>query len=124
MQDKTKIDKTKDHPRISREKKTMKAMIKIYCNHHHKTSKKLCGECNQLYEYAELRLSKCPYQENKTTCGKCPIHCYEPIKRQEAKKVMRYSGPRMILHHPIMAFQHIMDGRKKPKLKKKAKNKN
>jgi hypothetical protein len=117
MQEKNKKENSSDHPRIRREKKTMNAMIKIYCNHHHNTSKELCDHCSQLFEYAELRLSKCPYQENKTTCGKCPIHCYQPEKRKEAKKIMRYSGPRMILYHPIMAIQHILDGRKKPKLK-------
>ncbi|MCW3997053.1 MAG: nitrous oxide-stimulated promoter family protein [Candidatus Bathyarchaeota archaeon] len=104
-----------DHPRIVREKKTIEAMIKIYCNHHHNTSKELCTECKQLFEYAKKKLNKCPFQENKTTCGKCPIHCYEPSKRQEAKKVMRYAGPRMIWYHPKMAIQHLLDGRKKPK---------
>ena len=41
MQDNTK-EKPNDHPKIKREKKPMKAMIKIYYNNHHKTSKKLC----------------------------------------------------------------------------------
>ena len=110
------------HPIIKREKKTMDAMVNIYCKNHHSTLKGLCTECSELLDYAKYRLSKCPFQENKTTCGKCPIHCYEPEKRAYAKKVMKYAGPRMILNHPRMAFQHLLDGRKKPKkLQKKKK---
>jgi hypothetical protein len=30
------------------------------------------------------------------------------------KKVMRYAGPRMLLHHPVLAMHHVFDGRKKP----------
>lgn len=122
MQEKHEKKIEPDHPRIKREKKTMDAMVHIYCKNHHSTSKGLCTECNEFLEYAKYRLSKCPFQESKTTCGKCPIHCYEPEKRAHAKKVMKYAGPRMILHHPRMAFQHLLDGRKKPKkLQKKRK---
>lgn len=116
-----KLEKGKllDHPRIRRESETIQAMVKIYCNkHEHSTSEKLCEECNQFLEYAKKRLSKCPFQENKPTCSKCPIHCYSPEKRKKAKKVMRYAGPRMILHHPRMAIQHLLDERKKPKQEK------
>jgi hypothetical protein len=34
--------------------------------------------------------------------------------REKVKKVMRYSGPRMLLHHPGLAMHHVIDGRKKP----------
>jgi hypothetical protein len=107
-----------EHPRIKREKKTIEAMIHIYCKgHHEKEGKELCQECSQLLEYAKTRLDKCPFQEKKTTCGKCPIHCYQPQMREQVKKVMRYSGPRMILHHPGLAMHHAIDGFKKPKKK-------
>jgi hypothetical protein len=40
--------------------------------------------------------------------------------REKVKKVMKYSGPRMLLHHPVLALHHVFDGRKKPeKLNKK-----
>jgi len=33
---------------------------------------------------------------------------------------MRYSGPRMLLHHPVLAVMHLFDGRKPaPTLRKK-----
>ncbi|UCD26787.1 MAG: nitrous oxide-stimulated promoter family protein [Candidatus Bathyarchaeota archaeon] len=109
----------KKHPRIRREKRTMDAMIQLYCKGHHGGKDRFCEECTELLDYAYKRLDRCPFQEKKTTCAKCPIHCYEPKMREKAKKVMRYSGPRMLWHHPIMAVQHLLDGRKKPKPSKK-----
>jgi hypothetical protein len=109
-----------EHPRITREKKTIEAMIHIYCKNKHKTEGELCPECAELFEYAKMRLDKCPFQENKSTCGKCLVHCYQPQMREKVKKIMRYAGPRMLLHHPILAIHHVFDGRKKPeKLPKK-----
>jgi hypothetical protein len=37
--------------------------------------------------------------------------------REQVKKVMRYSGLRMILRHPGLAMHHAIDGFKKPKKK-------
>ena len=108
-----------DGPRIRREKKTVDAMIRLYCRKHHGTDGELCPECKELHDYAMLRLSKCPFQENKPTCGKCLVHCYKPDMKEKITKVMRYSGPRMLLHHPILALHHVFDGRKKPEPLKK-----
>ena len=108
-----------DGPRIQREKKTIDAMIHLYCRKHHNTKDELCPDCNELYDYAMLRLSKCPFQEEKSTCGKCLVHCYKPDMKTKVNKVMRYSGPRMLLYHPVLALHHVFDGRKKPKPLKK-----
>lgn len=103
------------HPRIQRERKTVAAMIGIYCRDHHRTGQDLCEECRKLLEYARKRLAHCPFQENKTSCGNCPIHCYKPKMREKIREVMRYSGPRMIRYHPLLALGHLIDGlRKKP----------
>ena len=102
-----------DHPRMIRERRTVEAMIGIYCHAHHGTRNNLCSECAQLKDYANLRLVKCPFQEGKTTCARCPIHCYTPAMREEIKAVMRYAGPRMLYRHPILAVQHLIDGRRK-----------
>jgi hypothetical protein len=104
-----------DGPRIKREKKTVDAMIRLYCSKHHKTYDELCPECNELHKYAMLRLTKCPFQEDKTTCAKCLVHCYRQDMKTKITKIMRYSGPRMLLYHPILALHHVFDGRKKPK---------
>jgi len=100
-------------PRISREFKTIRAMITLYCHDHHEPGSRLCPECRALLDYSELRLEKCPFQENKTTCANCTVHCYSRSMREKVKQVMRYSGPRMTYRHPILAFFHLMDGRKK-----------
>ncbi|MBF0328933.1 MAG: nitrous oxide-stimulated promoter family protein [Nitrospirae bacterium] len=102
------------HPRMIREAKTIEAMINLYCRDLHCTNKSLCIDCRDLLEYALARLDKCPFQEKKSTCGKCLIHCYKPKLREKIQEVMRYSGPRMIRKHPIMALYHLFDGLKKP----------
>ena len=108
------------HPRMKRERKTVEAMIAIYCWDHHHMKGKFCDECRELLEYARLRLKNCPFQENKTTCGNCPIHCYKPKMQEQIREVMSYSGPRMIRYHPLLAIGHILDGlRKEPGPKKK-----
>ena len=102
------------HPRIAREKKTVAAMIDIYCRDQH-GSNALCAECGELLAYASTRLEECPFQEGKTTCARCPVHCYTPATRGRIKTVMRYSGPLMLRRHPILAIRHLMDrSRKKP----------
>ena len=112
--------KTKIHPRMKRERQTIEYMIDIYCRNHHHAKGELCSECRELLEYARFRLKNCPFQENKTTCGNCPIHCYKPKMREKVRDVMRYSGPRMIRHHPLLAIGHMVDGlRKEPGPKKK-----
>ncbi len=98
--------------RIERESKTVGAMIGIYCHKHHGAREILCTECSSLKEYADLRLEKCPFQEGKTTCAKCPVHCYNPISRQKIRKIMRYAGPRMLYKHPLAAIAHLLDGRR------------
>lgn len=97
-----------------REKKTIEYMVEIYCKkHHHTANGELCTECQQFREYAFQRLDKCPFQEKKSTCGKCTIHCYKPDMKAEVRKVMGYSGPRLMLYHPGLAFHHVWDGRRK-----------
>lgn len=102
------------HKRMKREKQTIAYMVDIYCKNHHSTKDELCAECKEFKEYALLRLDKCPFQEKKTTCGKCVIHCYRLDMKQKAKIVMRYSGPRMILRHPGSVLHHAWDSRRKP----------
>ncbi len=102
--------------RLKRESKTVEVMISDYCHDHHPDDK-LCLECAELSDYALERLKKCPFQEGKTTCARCPVHCYKPDMRQRIRTVMRYAGPRMIYRHPILALLHIIDGRRKEPFK-------
>jgi len=97
--------------RIAREWKTVQAMIRIYCRNLHGGAKALCAECEELRLYAEKRLEKCPFAEEKPTCVMCPVHCYEASMRERVRQVMRYAGPRMLLRHPVLALLHLRDER-------------
>ena len=93
--------------RIEREKKTIALMIDIYCQRKHGNKKgELCDECKELLEYAHKRLSFCKFGENKSTCSRCPIHCYKKDMKEKVKDVMKFSGPRLIVHNPIKLFRH------------------
>jgi hypothetical protein len=106
------------HRRIVREEKTVKAMIRLYCRGRHKTHNGLCGDCDNLLHYARRRLDKCPFQEGKTSCGNCGVHCYKPDMREKIRDVMRYSGPRMLYRHPLLSFYHLIDGMRKEPVRK------
>lgn len=110
---------TNSHPRMAREARTLEAMIRIYCRGQHGTrGDSLCAECTELQDYAGTRLEKCPYQENKTTCAKCPVHCYKADMRERVRRVMRYAGPRMLFRHPILALIHLLvDGKREQPLR-------
>ena len=69
----------------------------------------LCPQCQALLDYAHKRLEHCKFGENKPSCTRCPVHCYKPAMREQIRQVMRYSGPRMLLHDPIMAIRHLWD---------------
>lgn len=109
------------HPRLDRERRTIGAMVRRYCGDHHQPAREkgspeseaVCPECADFQAYARLRLEKCPYGETKPTCANCPIHCYQPHRREQVRRIMAYSGPRMILRHPILALRHIFDGHRK-----------
>jgi len=98
---------------MAREARTIRVMISLFCRHHH--GNKLCPDCIKLTEYALERLRNCPFQEGKTTCVKCPVHCYQPAMREKIRVVMRYAGPRMTHRHPVLALCHFIDRlRKEP----------
>ncbi len=103
-------------PRMERERATVEVMIRRFCRDQHGDGSELCPRCRELLDYARYRLARCPFQEGKTTCGKCPVHCYKPGMRQRIQEVMRHVGPRMMLTNPLLSFRHFLDGlRRKPR---------
>lgn len=98
--------------RRERERKTIEAMIAIFCRDRHGVRRGLCPDCGALSAYARQRLEKCPFGEAKPTCVKCVVHCYKPAYREQVKVVMRYAGPRMLLRRPILAIRHMLKERK------------
>ena len=99
-------------PRIARETRTVEVMIRLYCRSHHETDC-LCSECSELLDYARERLDRCIFQEGKTTCAKCPVHCFIPEMRERIRATMRYAGPRMTHLHPMLTLFHFIDARRK-----------
>jgi hypothetical protein len=104
--------------RLEREERTITAMVRMYCRDHQHASgaasSDLCPECAELMAYARRRLAACRYAAAKPTCATCPTHCYRPEMREQVRVVMRYSGPRMLREHPLLALAHLVDGRHRP----------
>jgi hypothetical protein len=99
-------------PRLARELKTIRAMLRISCRDRHATAAGLCPQCAALADYAARRLALCPYGVDKPTCVNCRIHCYGRSQREKVRETMRYAGPRMLLRHPVLAVMHVVDGRR------------
>jgi hypothetical protein len=95
------------------EKKIVGEIIALYCKKKHGGKNgALCPDCAALRDYACARSDRCPFMENKTFCSNCKVHCYAPEKREQIRAVMRYAGPRMLFHHPVMAVRHVVQARK------------
>lgn len=95
----------------NREKITVGKMINLYCKKHHGNQR--CAECEALYDYASQKIHLCTFGENKPVCAQCEIHCYKPEMRTQIRKVMRYSGSRMFIKHPLLTFYHLIASRRK-----------
>ena len=93
--------------RISEERRVVEQMIRLYCRRK-EGNETLCPACSELLQYALTRLERCRFSNNKTTCKKCPVHCYSPKMRERIREVMRWAGPRMIIYHPIAAIKHFI----------------
>jgi len=94
--------------RLAREWKTVAAMLDIYCHDHHGDA--FCQECHELIGYVRVRLERCRFGNEKPTCAKCPVHCYQRDRREQIRAVMRYAGPKMLWKHPWLSFGHLLDG--------------
>lgn len=103
--------------RINREQKTIEKMLAIYCRDKHGTQK-LCPDCRDLQNYAMERITRCKFADQKTSCGKCTVHCYRKEVREKIVQVMRYAGPKMLFHHPVLAVYHLIDSLKKNPIKR------
>lgn len=120
--------KKKIEDKREREKKVVRLMIALYCHGNHSSDRNygshwrhgvkrdsLCSECAELADYADARVAHCPHMETKTFCSNCKTHCYKSEMRERIRTVMRYSGPRMLFHHPVMAVRHLIESKKEKK---------
>ena len=93
---------------IEPEKRTITAMISLYCRGNHSHSSGLCDSCAALLDYSLERIDHCQWGTNKPSCSHCPIHCYQQEMREQIRTVMRYAGPRMVWHHPYLTVIHLL----------------
>lgn len=94
--------------RIDKEKEIITLMINLYCKKKHgRLKNELCSECRDLEEYAHKRLTYCKFGNEKSSCKKCPIHCYKKDMREKVKEVMKFSGPRILIYNPLEYIRHI-----------------
>jgi hypothetical protein len=100
------------HPRLARELRTIRAMVRIHCRDLHAEDEGLCDECEALVAYATRRLDRCVFGDDKPTCANCKVHCYNRAMRERVRAIMRYAGPRMLARHPLLALRHMIDGRR------------
>lgn len=71
-------------------------------------SMKLCPDCYSLCKEVTAHTSRCPHMAYKSFCHYCPRPCYRKERLEAVKPVMKYSGPRLILRHPILAIRHLI----------------
>lgn len=93
--------------KIEKEKDTIRFMIDLYCRKKLKTTH-MPEEYIELAEYATNRLDRCKFGDKKSSCKKCPIHCYKKDKREKIRTIMRWAGPRMLFYTPIAAIKHML----------------
>jgi len=94
-------------------------MLTIFCQNRHDSGRSLCQDCAELWDYTQTRVGRCPFADDKPTCAGCTVHCFKPAMRERIKEVMRFSGPKMPLKHPLLAIMHFIDGRKPTPERKK-----
>lgn len=98
-----------------REKQMVSQMIALCCRRNHHTKGALCPDCAAQNDYARQRSDRCPFMETKTFCSNCRVHCYKPEMREKIRAVMRFSGPWMILYHPVAAVRHVVETKREKK---------
>jgi hypothetical protein len=92
-------DRQTSRRRLEREVKTVMIMIVMYYWRYH-GGKGVCKNCRKLATYAEQRIRRCPFGENKPPCGKCEIRCLKPLMSSQIRDVMRFAWPKMLYRHP------------------------
>jgi hypothetical protein len=117
--------------RIAHGQAVIEQMIAIYCHGNHPVAasdagaadkngtaparQSLCPSCAELTEYARKRTECCPLGDDKPFCSNCRVHCYSAAMRARIQEVMRYAGPRMLKHNPILATRHLIAARQEKK---------
>ena len=100
--------------RLERERRTMAALLRIYCHERHSGGQALCAACAGLQRYTAERMVHCVLQREKPTCVTCAFRCYAPPQQLQIWTVMRNASPRLFWRHPLLAFWLYFDTRHTP----------
>jgi hypothetical protein len=111
--------------RLHSDVRVLVRFIRVYCDAHHKQASRrpmqlptgalralcpappaLCAECRKLLLHAIVMRSRCPLNP-KPACKHCPDHCYAPRYRQQIRKVMGYSGRKLVLSGRLDYLLHL-----------------
>lgn len=111
---------------LARDLRTLMRFIELYCRDHHGPPRKapsvltccdleavagkpvwLCPECEKLAAHAFVKRSHCP-MDPKPTCKHCPRHCYAPAYRDRIRKVMAYSGRKLVMRGRLDYLLHLL----------------
>jgi len=94
--------------KCDKKKNMVHKMISLYCRKgHHSQKGTLCSDCIELLEYAHKRSDSCPHIESKTFCSRCKSPCYSIDMKEKIQTVMRWTGPRMMLYHPVETVRYL-----------------
>lgn len=67
----------------------------------------LCDECLNLALKAQIHTQHCVRMQEKSFCHLCPKSCYSKQDLKQISAMMKYSGKKIILYHPILALKYI-----------------
>jgi hypothetical protein len=85
-------------------KELLNRLLSDYCRNVH-GSEELCSGCKELFDYAVVRIHRCPNNVTRTPCSRCPCPCYSEEMRNRMKEVMDHSKP-FFRKHPLIRFRY------------------
>lgn len=107
-----------------KEIETVSLMIGLYCQKKHGTKKgELCPECRQLLDYVKFRRMKCRGVTKSPSARTAAFIVINRICSEKIARVMRFSGPKMVFYHPVIAFSHLAETKRQKRKLKKAEEK-
>jgi len=112
--------------KATRDLRTLASFIQMYCDGKHRALDRtaprlkthdvkgvaarplsLCRDCQKLLAHAVVMRTHCDL-DPKPSCKKCAEHCYAPKYRDQIRKVMRYSGKRLLLQGRLGYIWHLL----------------
>ena len=117
---------TDSDPRLQRDLATLARFIDFYCRRRHRLAPRspvrikthdvdamvrkpleLCSSCRKLLAHAFVKRMRCPLSP-KPACKHCSSHCYHPNYRRDIQRVMKFSGPRLVLSGGLDYLRHLL----------------